>query len=151
MKKVTKVRRPKKTWTIGYEGRTIDQFLGILKESGIKQVIDVRERPFSRKNGFSKGILSDGLWKVMILYHHIPELGTPQALRKSMKNGGSLERLLKGYARHLGENEPAYELLSKLITARASVILCFEKDYTECHRQVLAAKLEADGFQVGHL
>ncbi len=150
-KKASKVNRTIRTWTIGYEGRTFDQFLNVLKESRIKQVVDVREKPISRKNGFSKRALSEGLWKEMIVYCHIPQLGTPQALRTSLRNGGSIERLLDGYVRHLGKNAHAYELLRKLVSARASAILCFERDYIACHRQVLAARLEADGFRVGHL
>jgi len=151
VKKSSVPRQPKKAWTIGYEGRTIDQFMQMLLQSGIKQVVDVRERPISRKNGFSKGTLSRELWNQTILYHHIPELGTPPVLRKKMKNGGSLQRLLEGYTRHLGKNERAYKLLSSLIESRASAILCFERDYTACHRQVLAERLERDGFRVMHL
>jgi len=37
------------------------------------------------------------------------------------------------------------------IRSRASAILCFERDYAACHRQVLAEKLESDGFHVMHL
>jgi len=151
VKKPAVPKRLKKAWTIGYEGRTVDEFMSILQRSGIKQVVDVRERPFSRKNGFSKGALSQELWNQTILYHHIPELGTPPTLRKKMKNGGSLERLLEGYTRHLGKNEPAYKLLSTLIESRASAILCFERDYTACHRQVLAKRLEKDGIHITHL
>jgi uncharacterized protein (DUF488 family) len=151
VKKSSDPRRLKEAWTIGYEGRTVDQFMHTLLQSGIEQVVDVRERPISRKNGFSKGALSQELWNQTILYHHIPELGTPSALRKKMKNGGSLERLLEGYARHLDKNERAYELLSTLIETRASAILCFERDYTACHRQILAKRLEMDGFHIMHL
>jgi len=151
VKKSSDPRRQKEAWTIGYEGRTIDQFMQMLRQSGIEQVVDVRERPFSRKNGFSKGALSQELRKQTILYHRIPELGTPPALRKKMKNGGSLERLLEGYTRHLGKNGQAYRLLSTLIETRASAILCFEKDYTACHRQILAKRLEMDGFHIMHL
>ncbi len=66
-----------------------------------------------------------------------------------MRNGGSLKRLLMGYVSHLGKNIPAYEILTELVIARALAILCFERGHTGCHRQVLAAKLEAEGFRVG--
>jgi len=151
VKKSSDPRRLKEAWTIGYEGRTVDQFMHTLLQSGIEQVVDVRQRPFSRKSGFSKNALSRELMKTGILYQHIPELGTPPTLRKKMKNGGSLQRLLEGYTRHLSKNERAYESLSSLIESKASAIMCFERDYTACHRQVLAEKLERDGFRVMHL
>ena len=151
MKKASSSGRSKKAWTIGYEGRTFDHFLGILRDSGIEQVIDVRQRPLSRKNGYSKTALSQGLGKEAILYRHIRELGTPPSLRSAMKNGGTLKSLLDGYSRHLDKNEGAYRILTSLIQAKTSAILCFEKDYTQCHRQILAERLEKDGLRVMHL
>ncbi len=123
----------------------------LLRQSGITQVIDVRERAISRKKGFSKDPLGQGLLKEGVLYQHIPELGTPLAVRGARKSGGSLGQLLKEYTRHLGKNEKAYKLLSTLIETKASAILCFERDYANCHRQVLAGKLEKDGFRVTHI
>jgi len=151
VKKSSAPRRLKKAWTIGYEGRTIDQFMHELRQSGIEQVVDVRERPISRKKGFSKGALGQELSNQTILYHHIPELGTPATLRKKMKSGGSLEKLLVGYTRHLDRDGQAYELLRRLIESKASAIMCFERDYTACHRQVLSKRLEEERFRITHL
>jgi uncharacterized protein (DUF488 family) len=41
-------------FTIGYEGRNIDEFVKILQHSHIRRVVDIREIPLSRKRGFSK-------------------------------------------------------------------------------------------------
>ncbi len=41
-------------FTIGYEGRSIDEYLNILIENNIKVLCDVRKNPLSRKYGFSK-------------------------------------------------------------------------------------------------
>lgn len=40
-------------YTIGYEGRSLPQFIGLLKERGVQRLLDVRERPLSRRKGFS--------------------------------------------------------------------------------------------------
>jgi uncharacterized protein (DUF488 family) len=45
-------------FTIGYEGRDIDEFVICLKDFNITRLIDVRELPLSRKRGFSKSTLA---------------------------------------------------------------------------------------------
>ena len=47
-----------KLWSIGYEGRTPEEFLDLLRKAGVTLVCDVRRNPISRKRGFSKGTLS---------------------------------------------------------------------------------------------
>ncbi|WP_456372579.1 hypothetical protein [Methanocaldococcus sp.] len=36
-------------YTIGYEGRSLEEFIQVLKDVGINVVVDVRELPLSRK------------------------------------------------------------------------------------------------------
>ena len=68
--------------TIGYEKRTIEEFLELLRESEIDVLIDVRETAWSHKPGFSKTAFSaalDGIAGAGI------DLGTdPEALLKQL-------------------------------------------------------------------
>ena len=41
-------------FTIGYEGRNIEEFISHLKDFNIPRLIDVRKIPLSRKKGFNK-------------------------------------------------------------------------------------------------
>jgi len=43
-----------KLFTIGYEGRNIEEFISQLKDFNITRLIDVRKIPLFRKKGFSK-------------------------------------------------------------------------------------------------
>ena len=43
-----------KLFTIGYEGRNIEEFISHLKNFNIPRLIDVRKIPLFRKKGFSK-------------------------------------------------------------------------------------------------
>ena len=43
--------------TIGYEGLKPEDFLGKLKENNVSVLVDVRQNPISRKQGFSKSRL----------------------------------------------------------------------------------------------
>ena len=47
--------------TIGYEGKTLDEFIGELKQAGVEMVLDVRAVAASRRPGFSKTALSNAL------------------------------------------------------------------------------------------
>jgi len=47
-----------KVFTIGYEGATMESFLAALEGAGVRQVIDVRQLPLSRRPGFSKATLA---------------------------------------------------------------------------------------------
>ena len=48
-------------FTIGYEGRALDELIAELQAHRIDRVIDVRELPLSRRRGFSKTPLREAL------------------------------------------------------------------------------------------
>ena len=72
-------------YTVGYEGRSIDDFVTILKSAGVTRLIDVREIPLSRKRGFSKSALKQRLDDESIAYVHYKELGSPSEIRHKLK------------------------------------------------------------------
>ena len=39
-------------YTIGYQGLTPGQFIGLLRAHGVDLLIDIRSKPFSRMKGF---------------------------------------------------------------------------------------------------
>jgi hypothetical protein len=41
-------------FTVGYERRTVDGMIEILKDAGVRTLLDVRELPLSRRQGFPK-------------------------------------------------------------------------------------------------
>ncbi len=52
--------------TIGYEGVSLTDFIATLKAHRVRQILDVRELPMSRRKGFSKTALSLALGRVVI-------------------------------------------------------------------------------------
>jgi AbrB family looped-hinge helix DNA binding protein len=137
--------------SIGYEGRTLAQFLEELRSHRIRQLIDVREIPLSRKNGFSKVSLGAALGDAGILYRHIPELGSPRELRHAYRAGGSTSEFMDGYTSHLDRNTDAFEMLRDFALGVPSAIMCFERDYRGCHRRILSDRLSKEGFSLTHL
>jgi transcriptional regulator with XRE-family HTH domain len=125
-------------WSAGYEGRDIDSFVAALVDSRIGVVADVRLTPISRKKGFSKTRLGDALAKAGIEYTHLRGLGNPKDNREPFWDG----RLEVGRTRFRGllQSEEAQSDLDRLAEhARQSrvAVLCFEKDESRCHRQVV--------------
>jgi transcriptional regulator with XRE-family HTH domain len=125
-------------WSAGYEGRDIDSFVASLLDSRIDVVADVRLTPISRKKGFSKTRLGQALAEAGIEYTHLRGLGNPKDNRAPFWDG----RLDVGRARFRGvlRSDEAQSDLDRLAEqARQSrvAVLCFEKDESRCHRQVV--------------
>jgi len=129
-----------RVFTIGYQGATQAEVIATLKAAGVRQVIDVRAVPLSRKPGFSKNVLRNGLAAAGIDYLHLKGLGTPPAGREAARKGrhAELERI---YGEQLNTPEAVAEAEIMLDAARdkPSALLCFERDPAACHRTLLLA------------
>lgn len=142
----------RKIYTIGYEGKTLDEFIDELHEYGIKRLVDIRELPLSRKNGFSKKSLMRELGLSGIDYISMPALGAPRELRHELRSKlMTIHEFLEAYKEYLQRNLDALRELEKYASSTTTVIMCFEANWRECHRSVVAEFLERDGFEVVHL
>lgn len=139
--------------SIGYEGRSIDQFLEILKTEEIDLVIDVRKNPISRKKGFSKLKLAGALNNFGISYQHLPGLGIPSDLRKTLKTKEDYEILFRYYQSDILPTQTAsIDVIFELaLRYRKVALTCFESDHQFCHRQYVVAELARRGCSVFHL
>ena len=151
IKKMEKEKSKSKIFSIGYEGKNVENFIAILQKAGVQQLIDVRENPFSFKLGFSKTPLSKHLDEVGIAYQHIKELGTERKSRAEYKKTGDIVKLCEIFNERLNHNKDKYEIVLALAKHKGSAIMCFEDNFEMCHRQVIEKKLEKDGFEVVHL
>jgi uncharacterized protein (DUF488 family) len=141
-----------KLFTIGFKGRSAENFFRTLKNAGVRKVIDVRRNNASQLAGFTKG--SDLRYFLQecfcIAYEHIPEFAPSK-------------ELLKEYQMRLGKKKKddaawtyyvekfSNEVLSPTILDRfqsATVgfesvcLLCSEESAEHCHRRLLAEYLE---------
>lgn len=143
----------RQVYTIGYEGADLASFLAKLASASIKQVIDVRELPLSRKRGFSKSALAAALADSGIQYLHLRDLGDPKPGREAARRGDH-PGFLRIYTRHLAGTaaQTALAEASRQATAVRSCLLCFERDHDGCHRSIVAdAMTAATGIRVTHL
>lgn len=134
-------------FTIGYEKRTLEEFLGRLKKHNIKVLIDVREIPASRKAGFSKGKLSEILRSNNIDYIHVKDLGSPKPLRERLHQNNDYDAFFDGYRSYIDcKTEIVEELYRKVVSRETSCLMCMERLPEYCHRKIVAEKIkEIDG------
>jgi uncharacterized protein (DUF488 family) len=139
--------------TIGYEGTTIDQVVGVLHDAAVSLLVDVRAVPQSRKPGFSKRQLAAALDEVGIGYVHLQGLGTPKPGRDAVR-AGHPERMEVIFREHMTSDRAQAQLAEAkgLVRERKSCLLCFERDHTTCHRRLVAEMIVAEtGQHVTHL
>src|ERR1043166_820094 len=130
-------------YTAGYEGSTISQFLTKLSDKKIDTVIDIRQRPFSRKPGFSRGKLTEHLADSGIKYFHFAELGTPAPLRDFLREKGDYEEFFRRYSDFIVEFEDSLYDIVDMSRRQKICIVCFEKDPHLCHRKVIVDLLNS--------
>ena len=130
-------------FTTGYQEETTQSFIAKLKASDVSLLVDVRQNPFSFKKGFNRSQLELVCDASNINYVHIKELGTPVPLRNYLKATGDYRKFFSGYNNVLNEYEDLIEDLIVLSTRNNVCILCFEKDYHLCHRQIISERVQA--------
>ena len=132
--------------TIGYEGKTLDEFLAELSEADVALLVDVLAVAASRRPGFSKTALAGALRERGIGYLHLRALGTPKEGREAARKGRIAE-MRAIYAQQLQtiEAELALEQADAAARAQNVALLCFEKDAACCHRALIAERLTEKG------
>jgi uncharacterized protein (DUF488 family) len=109
----------------------------------VERVIDVRERPQSRRPGMSKTRLGQLLSDHGIAYEHRRVLGTPPDLRWLFRAGRVAEGAA-AYREHVERAAPDAldALAAELDAAPPTALLCLEAEPANCHRRVLAEALK---------
>lgn len=140
-------------YTAGYESLSIDAFLNLLAQQGIRRVIDVRRNPVARRYGFHKSTLTRLTGRLSIDYVHIPELGIASEKRRTLDTDEDYARLFQEYVSEtLSSESNAIARTCKLVKEEPSVLVCMEANPAYCHRARLAAEVSnATGLAVRHL
>ena len=140
-------------FTIGYEGADSDRFRTTLKDAGIRLLADVRAVALSRKRGFSKNMLREGLETEGIGYRHFRELGTPNPGREAARAGDAvlMRRIFCDEVLATEAARDALDSLAELAREQPTCLLCFERDPAGCHRRIVAERLSERGLTVTDL
>jgi uncharacterized protein (DUF488 family) len=138
-------------WTVGHSNRPLDAFLEILKAHRVRNVIDVRRFPASRKwPHFDRAALEKSLEAAEIAYFGMPELGGRRKPRPDSPHTAWRVEAFRGYADFMDTPlfAEALERLEHLARERRSALMCAEALPWRCHRSLVADALVARGWSV---
>jgi uncharacterized protein (DUF488 family) len=143
-------------FTIGHSNRSFEDFLSLLREFKVCEIVDIRRYPSSRKFPyFNREVLCKLLAAENIEYMWLEALGGRRHTGKNHKslNSGLKSPGLRNYADYMATDEfrtAVQKLLSTAATTRTAV-MCAEKLYWRCHRRLLGDYLVARGAEVVHI
>lgn len=141
-------------YTIGYENHTAISLLTKLADLGVYYLADIRDWPYSRREGFSPGDLAVECNHRGLEYMPYRSLGVPHDLRiKGRKYG--LESIGDEYLALLKQHDKQFASLVNLISGDTGPVclMCYEWRHFTCHRSLLAELLaeHIPGLEVQHL
>ena len=140
-------------YTIGYEKALPRDVVARLTMARVATLIDVRDRPISRRPGFSKRQLAAAVENAGMRYVHLQTLGTPPEGRAA-NHRREWNRFLAIVEEKLArpEAEIALQEAAEIAQAAPSCLLCYEADWQVCHRRRIAEILaQRHAFAVSHL
>lgn len=131
-------------FTIGHSTHPIDQFTELLRANGIRQLIDIRTIPQSRRNPqFNSAALAASLHAARISYIHMKDLGGLRRPRKDSINLGWRNDSFRGYADYMQTEEfsAAVERAIEFAKERPTTLMCAEAVPWRCHRSLVSDAL----------
>lgn len=149
-------------YTIGYQGRNLDDFIMLLKNNGIKYLIDVRySNKSEKKPEFNGDILERELKRNGVEYVHMPQLGLPYLIQDPYKAGALSFECVKQWYRWYVYNQNGFDFekfVDEIKSKGKTALMCMERyskptrdQKIHCHRDILAdmiLEIEKDGIKL---
>ena len=142
---------PELVCTIGHSNRTIEDFIGLLRQNGVACVLDIRTIPKSRHNPqFGQDKLASSLADSGIEYRYLPGLGGLRRPRGETQNTGWRNLSFRGYADYMQTDEFAanVDAVIELGRKKLCALMCAEAVPWRCHRSLVADALLVRGVRV---
>jgi uncharacterized protein (DUF488 family) len=142
-------------YTIGFAGKSAEEFFMLLKKAGIKILLDIRLNNVSQLAGFTKGKDLAYFVKEILCgqYHHLIQLAPTKEMLNKYQKGNDWDKYETEFMALLDmrkiENNVDMELLKG-----PSVLLCSEKTAEKCHRRLVAEYVQKrmlPDFEIVHL
>ncbi|HUA02241.1 MAG TPA: DUF488 domain-containing protein [Candidatus Aquilonibacter sp.] len=146
-----RTENPPTIFTIGHSTLAIEEFLALLRAHGIRQLIDIRTIPKSRRNPqFNSDALAASLASAGIEYVHMKDLGGLRHPARDSINLGWRNASFRGYADYM--QTPAFAAVLvraiRLAESAPTALMCAEAVPWRCHRSLVADALVVRGIRV---
>ena len=141
--------------TIGFSGKSAEEFFSILKKAGVRILLDIRLNNVSQLAGFTKGKDLAYFVKEILAgqYYHITDLAPTKELLKKYRTDKDWQSYEKEF-RTLLENRNAETTIRPELIMGPTVLLCSEKTAEKCHRRLTAEYLQKKilpSYKIEHL
>ena len=139
-------------YTIGFTKKSAEQFFGLLRNNGVKQLVDVRISNTSQLAGFAKGKDLEFFTNEIchIPYKHIVDFApTKELLDQWHKNEVTWTEYVEIYTRMLKDREIVKKYGVK--SFHGACFLCSEDTPEQCHRRLLAEYLQEHSKEKVHI
>ena len=141
--------------SVGHGTLPAADFVALLRDAGIDQVVDIRRYPGSRRHPhFGAEAMAGWLDEADVAYHWEPRLGGRRRPSPTSPNTGLRNAAFRAYADHMATAEFAggVEALLGHAEVAATAVMCAESLWWHCHRRLVAdALVRLHGRAVQHL
>lgn len=135
-----------KLFTIGYAGKDAQDFFTILKQAGIKKVVDVRLYNTSQLAGFTKKRDVEYFLQTIVgaKYAHLPVMAPTKQLLNDYKKGSiSWQQYETEFNLIITERQIEKQIMAEDMDMIG--FLCSEASADKCHRRLVAEYLAKHG------
>ena len=144
-------------FTLGHSTRDLTEFSRVLQAHEIRLLVDIRSWPASRRMPhFNRDRLAEWMPGIGVDYIWEKDLGGKrgeQMPAEESPNVALQEPALRNYADYMLSTQfcEAIGRLTVLAASQATAIMCAERDYRQCHRQLVSDYLLHQGHTVLHI
>ncbi|KXK57988.1 MAG: DUF488 domain-containing protein [Chlorobi bacterium] len=141
-------------YTVGHSTRTQEALMELLKQYGVRAVIDIRAIPYSRHNPqFNREEMQRAYATSGIRYQHVESLGGKRPPKEVMERARSCSERSRGFAEYMrtATFQEGIQQVMGMANTEQIALMCAEADPTHCHRFWVADALVERGVQVRHI
>ena len=133
---------PRSICTIGFAGKTAEEFFKLLKDAGVQKLVDIRENRIGQLSGFAKyPDLAFFLDRIAgITYCYEPRLAPTPEIRAAYRQTGDWAAYESSF-RILMRERCVPETINLANFDCAVAFLCSEAEPERCHRKIVAEML----------
>jgi len=133
-------------YTIGFTQKTAETFFELLRQNGVRRVIDIRLKPGGQLAGFAKqSDLPYFLNKLVegCEYLHMSELAPTEEILQDYRKDHHWERYAQRFEALMDERKVLESLRQEDFERKPSCFLCSEPTAEKCHRRLVVERLAA--------